>query len=61
MPIFEFSCDKCGNKEEKIISYEESEKIKPKCKCGKGILTKIKINNFNFALKGNWFRNNGKY
>jgi putative FmdB family regulatory protein len=60
MPIFEFECPKCGKTVEKIISYEESEKT-IKCDCGKSNLKKNTAFNFNFTLKGNWFKNNQSY
>jgi putative FmdB family regulatory protein len=61
MPIFEFSCDKCGNKIEKIISYDESEKFNEKCQCRKGRYKKDQVNKCNFSLKGRWFKTTGSY
>lgn len=61
MPIFEFSCNKCGKVCEKLLSFEESEKGTLQCPCGKGELKKNPVSQFNFALKGNWFKNNGTY
>lgn len=61
MPIYEFSCDKCGNKIEKIISYDESEKYTETCKCKKGKYKKVPINKCNFSLKGKWFKTTGSY
>lgn len=61
MPIFDFQCDKCDKKVEKIVSLKESE-IPIQCDCGKdGKLVKQPVAPFNFSLKGNWFKNNGTY
>lgn len=60
MPIYEFSCDNCEKSIEKIMSYSESEKPQL-CDCGKGKLTKRNAFNFNFSLKGDWFKTTGKY
>ena len=60
MPIFEFECDTCNKTFEQIISFEESEKPR-KCGCGKGNLEKKNAFNFNFSLKGDWFKTTGKY
>lgn len=61
MPIFEFTCEKCGKSTEKIMSYKDSEEKIIKCRCGDSTLKKNKAFNFNFALKGNWFKNNQTY
>lgn len=61
MPIFGFTCDNCGRQIEKIISYDESEKLKEKCECKKGTYKKDAVNNFNFSLKGRWFKTNRGY
>jgi len=61
MPIFEFTCDKCDKTVEKIMSFDESEKGTIKCECGKSTMKKNTAFNFNFALKGNWFKNNQSY
>jgi len=61
MPLFEFKCDKCNKSVDKIMSFEESEIYDSVCKCGKGNLRKIPINNFNVKYKGNWFSKNKRY
>jgi len=60
MPIFEFTCDKCDKSVEKIMSFDESEGLH-KCECGEGNLKKHTASNFNFSLKGQWFKNTGGY
>lgn len=61
MPIFEFSCDTCEKRIEKILSFEESENYKNVCDCGKGTMRKVPISNCNFSLKGKWFKTTGSY
>jgi len=35
MPIFSFECDKCGNEEERMMSWsEDMEKFVGECTCG---------------------------
>jgi putative FmdB family regulatory protein len=61
MPIFEFTCDKCDKKFERILSYEASEE-EVICPCDKQAPSqKNKTFSFNFTLKGNWFKNNRTY
>lgn len=62
MPLFDFECDNCKERTEKIISYRESENISEECpSCKKGQLKKLPVSSFNFKLKGNWFKNTGAY
>lgn len=61
MPIFEFSCNKCGKTIEKIMSFEQSEKSNMKCDCGEGVIKKNKVAPCNLSFKGNWFVNNKTY
>jgi putative FmdB family regulatory protein len=61
MPIFDFSCDQCGQKIEKIMSYKDSEKFNETCKCGKGKYKKNSVNKINFELKGKWFKTTQGY
>ena len=61
MPIFDFQCDKCNKTVEKIVSLKDSE-TPLNCDCDKkGKLFKKPVSQFNFSLKGNWFKNNGTY
>lgn len=61
MPIFEFTCNKCNKTMEKIMSYKDSENTSIPCECGESFLKKNTAFNFNFKLKGNWFKNNQTY
>jgi len=57
MPIYEYSCEKCGEITEAIQKF--SDEPLTVCKCG-GKLKKIMSNN-SFILKGDgWFASNPK-
>ena len=61
MPIFDFTCTKCNLQFEKITSLSKSEEGVT-CPCDeKAFAEKNKVFNFNFSLKGNWFKNNQTY
>ena len=57
MPIFDYLCESCGQKQERIV---KSEKDNVKCYiCGKRNLIRLFPDKFNFKLKGKWFKNGG--
>jgi len=54
MPLYEFECEKCGNKFEEIVFYNEEKKVKcPKCNSKK--VKKVISNNFYVIFKGKGF------
>jgi putative FmdB family regulatory protein len=60
MPIYEFSCNKCSAKVEKILSIAEAEKLDKnpeKCEyCSVGKLVKIEYSQSTFRLIGKWYK-----
>ena len=60
MPIYEFQCDMCGKRFEKIVSLSESNK-KVKCDCSPKALTKKVISAPSFRLEGKgWYETDFK-
>lgn len=56
MPVYEFHCESCGNKIEKLVKHKHK---KPKCPvCGGGMSRDISVSNFRlpgrFTSKDNY-------
>lgn len=58
MPIYEYICP-CGKKFERIKNFSRMREVE-QCECGKEA-KRVEISTSNFHLKGNWFKNRGKY
>ena len=60
MPIYEFQCDVCGKRFEKIVSLSESNK-KVKCDCSQNAFEKnlISAQSFRFGVNG-WYQTDFK-
>ncbi|MDR2401398.1 MAG: zinc ribbon domain-containing protein [Deferribacteraceae bacterium] len=58
MPIYEYVCEKCGNKIEKLVSVSSGEETFP-CPCGGAARKKISLSSF--QLKGGgWYQSDYK-
>lgn len=59
MPIFEYRCEE-GHQFEKLVPSSQDENEPVPCKeCGEE--AKRILSPSNFVLKGNWFKNKGRY
>lgn len=62
MPIFEFMCDKCGDEQSHLVSYEDSQKIDhEKCVnegCDGYLCKKISLSGF--QLRGSGWTGRGR-
>jgi len=60
MPLFDFRCEKCDSKEERLVKRDEYET--QVCKVCEEAMVKVEgISNTSFALKGVWFRSHNRY
>lgn len=62
MAIFEYKCDTCNHKADKIISYDKRKKSHPCPKCFNGTMEFVdKVHKGSFRLKGNgWYESDFK-
>lgn len=60
MPIFDFVCSKCDNKEEKLVNRSEID-TQTCAKCEALLIKSENVSNTSFALKGMWFKTRGRY
>ena len=60
MPIFDFVCSKCSNKEEKLVNRSELD-VQKCAECGELLIKSENFSNTSFALKGMWFKTRGRY
>lgn len=61
MPIYQYECKKCGNEEDRLVSFSNANEQVCNCDENAPLVRKEVVNQLNFALKGNWFKNRGTY
>ena len=64
MPIFEYQCNKCELKQDKLVSRKDVDEDKTfECNCeNKGTMTRSEVvNAATLRFKGNWFGTTGRY
>lgn len=59
MPIFTYICEKCGTKEDRLVT--QSERDDQLCHQCEIKMQEQFPDSMNFALKGNWYKNNKSY
>jgi putative FmdB family regulatory protein len=59
MPIFTYVCEKCCEKEDRLVSQAERET--QLCEQCQSKMQELFPDSFNFSLKGNWYKNTKSY
>lgn len=61
MPMYDYKCQKCEIVEQRIVKFSDADSQKCKCEEEADMVRVMQPNPINFMLKGNWFRNGGRY
>jgi putative FmdB family regulatory protein len=60
MPIFDYVCEKCNSKTEKLVKRAELD-VQTCDVCNEHLSRVDEISNTSFALKGVWFKSHKRY